>query len=226
MWTEAERWPRDRPRAGNTKTTGHVLFVMARGRHRDRLLDEGLRLFAQRGFAGTGVQEIADAGGIPKGSFYNYFASKDEFGVAVVERYGACSCQEMAAALSGSGSPIERLKAAFRRHDDTLVASGFAGGCLAGRLAQELAGEQPVFRAPLEKIFREQRRLVADLLAQAAAAGEIAAVSDVETLAGFLLSAWQGAMLRAKAAGSARPLEEFHAITFARLLAPPIPAAR
>ena len=54
-----------------------------RGRNRERIVESGFRLFYEKGFEVTGIQEIATASGVPKGSFYNYFKSKTEF-VSVV----------------------------------------------------------------------------------------------------------------------------------------------
>src|SRR6516162_9493212 len=54
---------------------------------RRRLLAAGLDLVHARGFSASGVKDITDAAGVPKGSFYAYFPSKEAFGVAVLEHY-------------------------------------------------------------------------------------------------------------------------------------------
>ena len=60
---------------------------MARPNVRERLLDAGVEIFHRCGFNGCGVQEITEAAGVPKGSFYNHFASKEALGAAVLDRY-------------------------------------------------------------------------------------------------------------------------------------------
>jgi TetR/AcrR family transcriptional repressor of nem operon len=60
---------------------------MAKPNVRERLLDAGVEAFHRRGFNGCGVQEITEAAGVPKGSFYNHFASKEALGAAVLDRY-------------------------------------------------------------------------------------------------------------------------------------------
>lgn len=192
---------------------------MARGIHRDRLIEQGLELLGRHGYAATGVGEITAACGVPKGSFYNYFASKDDFAIAVIERYGQDACCFMESALAGPGSHRDRLRRFFETVIGHMVHENFAGGCLAGRLTQELAGEHSEFRRPLEQVFAAQRRLLAGHLRAGQRAGEFAPDLDPEATAEFLQAAMQGASLRAKATGNALPLENFLTVVFDRLLA-------
>lgn len=187
--------------------------------NRDRLLQEGQRLLAQQGFAATGVQEITDAAEVPKGSFYNYFDSKEDFAIAVLERYREQACQHLDQALiQGSGSPLTRLRAFFEHGKNEMVATDFGGGCLAGRLAQELAGEHACFRNPLDQAFQSIQGYLERCLREARDGGEIEQTTDPRTLAEFIVLAWQGAMLRAKAAHSAAPLETCQAVIFEQIL--------
>lgn len=198
---------------------------MKRGRHREDLLDQGLRLFAGKGYSATGVQDITDAAGVPKGSFYNYFQSKEDFAIAVLERYRSEAQDFMSSKLSGEAPPLERLRTFFEEGKAKVEAEGFSGGCLAGRLAQELAGELPVFRPILDRVFGCMQCHVALLLSEAIQRGEIRPEENVDELASFLLSSWQGAMTRAKAAGTSDALRIFEAMVFSRLLPSLAPAS-
>ncbi|MEA3087540.1 MAG: TetR/AcrR family transcriptional regulator, transcriptional repressor for nem operon, partial [Paraburkholderia sp.] len=60
---------------------------------REKLLEAGVALFAETGYHGTGVKDIVERAGVPKGSFYNYFESKEAFGAAILDHYA----QEQAA---------------------------------------------------------------------------------------------------------------------------------
>ncbi|MDX1997808.1 MAG: TetR family transcriptional regulator C-terminal domain-containing protein [Thermoanaerobaculia bacterium] len=194
---------------------------MSRGKSRDKLVEAGLELFGQQGYAATGVQDIADAAGVPKGSFYNYFDSKEDFAVAVLDRYRQGAVEHFASLASlDIASPLARLESLLVGMEEQLAASDFAGGCLAGRLAQELAGENPALREPLCEVFSAMQDRLAACLRAAQQAGELAADEDLELLASFLVNAWQGAMLRAKAAGSVEPLVAVRKVVFSRLLAP------
>ncbi len=194
---------------------------MARGKHRDQLLEEGLKLFSTRGFAATGVQEITDAGGVPKGSFYNYFDSKEDFALEVLGRYRAESCSALCGLLGDrSRSPVARLRELCEAGIEKMRDTGFSEGCLAGKLAQELAGENAAFRDSLDQAFSCITGLIAECMRQARDAGEIPADADPAQLAEFFFAGWQGAMLRAKAAGHEGPLRAFVEVTFGRLLTP------
>jgi TetR/AcrR family transcriptional repressor of nem operon len=198
-----------------------VTGVRPRGKHRDHLLDVGLRLFRERGFAATGVAEIAQAAGVPKGSFYNYFPSKEAFALEVLERYREAACQRVRASLSTPAlSPLERVRRAFSDQEIDLAAEHWSGSCLAGRLAQELAGEHPCFREPLDRTFVCIATELAGVLREAQAAGELDPGEDVEGLAGFLVTAWQGTLMRAKSVGGDEPIRRFHELALGRLLAP------
>lgn len=189
------------------------------GDNRDKLLATGLELLTRQGYAATGVQEITNASGVPKGSFYNYFDSKEEFAIEVLRRYQEQACGQLYALLADRGRPpLERLAALFEALGADFAAGGFEGGCLAGRLAQELAGETPAFRAPVAWTFDCMQGAIADTLRDARARGDLAGDDDPDDLAQFLFNSWQGAAMRAKAAHSRQPLDNFIRLAFRRLL--------
>lgn len=198
---------------------------MKRGRHREDLIEQGLQLFATKGYSATGVLDITDAAGVPKGSFYNYFQSKEDFALAVLEQYRSQAQEHMAEQLAGPSSPLERLRLFFEAGRAKTCAEGFSGGCLAGRLAQELAGEQPAFRPVLDRVFGCMQGGVALLLQEACERGEIRPGENPAELASFLLSSWQGAVTRAKAAGHDEALRIFESMVFERLLPSLAPAS-
>lgn len=194
---------------------------MGRGQNRDRLLAEGMRLLRDGGFQATGVQEITAACGVPKGSFYNYFRSKTDFGVEVLEAYADESGRTLEDALTDDGRPpLERLRGLYEGWTAGMAECGFRGGCLVGNLTQEMADHDDAFREALETIHRANQDRIAAVLRQADARGELDPAHDPEALAEFLMNAWQGALLRMKSAGSDRPLREFVRQMFDRWLVP------
>ena len=54
---------------------------------REKLLDQGVQMLMDQGYHGTGLKDILDTVGIPKGSFYNYFASKEVFAAEAISHY-------------------------------------------------------------------------------------------------------------------------------------------
>ena len=172
-----------------------------------------------KGFTATGIQEIADASGVPKGSFYNYFKSKEDFAVQAVEYY----TEQMSSYLSerlekGQKTPLARLDALLRQWAETDFLEQDACGCFAGNLSQELANRNESVRAALEKSFETLEGYYIRCLQQAQDLGEISADHDVGRLGGFVYNGWQGALVRAKSTRSAEPLTQFRDIVFRQLL--------
>src|SRR5215470_4449012 len=88
--------------------TGHIVRMKAN--HRDLLLDTGLRVMHKRGFNATSVQDITEAAGVPKGSFYNHFESKEALGAEAVLRYIESNNETQAALRDTKLSPYARLR--------------------------------------------------------------------------------------------------------------------
>ena len=101
--------------------------------NREGLLNQGVVFFMNQGYHGTGLQEILDAVNVPKGSFYNYFSSKEEFGAAVIQHYIEPFISRLSTHLQQSGSDA---LGAIRRYFDELIVeleeNKFKGGCLLG----------------------------------------------------------------------------------------------
>ena len=186
---------------------------------RERLLDAGVRTLSKAGFNGCSVQDITDAAGVPKGSFYNHFESKEALGVAALEHYwsdGACDRLRL---LGKTGlSPTHRLRTYFEQVAADMAELDFTCGCLIGNMAAELSDHSPAISAQLSVIMDGWSRRMADCIGEAQAAGEIRSQADPQLLATFVLNAWEGAILRARIEKGARPLQQFIEILFTQLL--------
>ncbi|HEX9490380.1 MAG TPA: TetR family transcriptional regulator C-terminal domain-containing protein [Stellaceae bacterium] len=186
---------------------------------RERLLEAGVATFHRLGFNGCSVQDITEAAGVPKGSFYNHFESKEALGAAALEHFwqdGACDRLQI---LSEPGrAPRERLRAYFEQAAAEMAALDYTCGCLVGNLAAELSDQSKLVSAQLSTIFASWARRVADCIREAQAAGEISTAGDPETLANFVLSAWEGAVQRARIEKTGRPLQQFLDVLFTHLL--------
>lgn len=194
---------------------------MARGQTKDVLLDVGRKMFQERGYNHAGIECILQAAGVPKGSFYNYFESKEDFALQVIDRFAACHDDVLDGhLLDRSRSPMDRLRGYFSAIVEHLETDHGCRGCLVGQLSQELAEQSESFRARLEGIFGRWVDRFAECLAEARDAGEIDLDDDVRPYAEFLLNSWQGSLLRAKSARSTAPLRTFIRMTVDRA-APP-----
>jgi TetR/AcrR family transcriptional repressor of nem operon len=182
----------------------------ANPRVRAALLEAGERLIHERGYNGAGVQEIVDAAGVPKGSFYGYFESKEALLVAVVERYwDDVQARHGALLEDASRPPRERIAAFFAAMSDDHELRNFALGCLLGSTALEMSNPSDAARASLSSLFGQWEERLAAVLAEGGLARELAPA---------LIEAWEGAAMRGKIAQDREPYERFERITLPRLL--------
>lgn len=193
---------------------------MPRGLNKQKLLEHGEGLLYSGGFHATGVQEIADSAGVPKGSFYNYFESKTEFALAVLGTYVDRTCELFEERLlRAEGTPLTRLRSFYADAIEQTEASGDFSGCLLGNLCQEMAGKDELFRQAIDAAMTRTRWYLVECIKQAQAAGEIAADRDADQLGRFLVASWHGALTRVKADRSTRPMRDFQQVVFETILA-------
>jgi TetR/AcrR family transcriptional regulator, transcriptional repressor for nem operon len=183
------------------------------------LLEQGTQLMLRSGYAGTGLVELLQAAGVPKGSFYNHFGSKEAFGVAVVLHYYGWHDRLLTSLTAESDrSPLERLRSYFERLLERAVdASPQVRGCLMGMLALEMAGSSEPLRASVSDAFRRWQARLAELLRQAQVAGELAPEHDPQPLAAMLIESWEGALMRARASRDLDALRSSLDLLFSRL---------
>ncbi|MFX0580859.1 TetR family transcriptional regulator C-terminal domain-containing protein [Nocardia nepalensis] len=184
---------------------------MARPRRSDdtrqALVEEGAAGFLTNGYHGTGIKQVLDAVGVPKGSFYNYFDSKESFGRAIIDHHSLCVQRNLAEALGSTADPIAGLRAFFARLMDDFVQAEFTGGCLIANLGGELEGSE-VLRESLAGAWHSWRDGVAVALRGAQELGTIRGDIDATELADLLLESWEGAVIRMKIERSLEPLHK------------------
>jgi TetR/AcrR family transcriptional repressor of nem operon len=196
------------------------MAVMAKVNTKDLLLETGRKVFLERGYNHAGIESILQEAGVPKGSFYNYFESKEDFGLQVIERFAACHDEELDRCLNDPTlDPLARLRSYFQTVIDKLEEGRCRKGCLIGNLSQEMADQSERFRARLEEVLDGWVKRIESCLLEAQNRGAISPTEDIRTLAEFLLNAWQGAILRAKTARSTAPLKIFVRMTLDRIQA-------
>nr|WP_298059131.1 TetR/AcrR family transcriptional regulator [uncultured Halomonas sp.] len=187
---------------------------------RDKLIDSGAQLISHHGYNATGINAVLKTCGVPKGSFYHYFSSKEDFGLAVIERFATTYDETLVALLEDSHTPpLERLRRYFAAGRADMHECDHATGCLIGNLGQELSGQNDTFRDALNLVFQRWEQHFVRCLQEAQARGDIPAHTTPEALASFILSGWEGAILRAKTLKSVAPMEHFEAIFFDHVLA-------
>lgn len=186
---------------------------------RRRLLAAGRELVHARGFAASGVKDITDAAGVPKGSFYAYFPSKEAFAAAMLEDYWDDIEARLLPILDADGSARQRITRFFHALADEHEAGDFLLGCLVGNMSLELGGSSEPVRTELVRILsRWDAALTACLRSGQQSSGEVRLDLDARELASQLIEAWEGAALRGKVTRSRTPYDRFEAVTVPALL--------
>jgi TetR/AcrR family transcriptional repressor of nem operon len=186
---------------------------------RDHLLQVGLRRIHSMGYAATGVKDILDEADVPKGSFYHYFPSKEAFAKEVLALYARGENERTEKILrSGKGSPLKRLRRYFEELITVYGPTAKISGCMVGNLSLEMADHSDSIQSLLHQSFSRWQTGIAGILQEAMDRGDLAKSNKPQELASFLLSSYEGALLRSKADRSSKPLETFLHFTFNVLL--------
>jgi TetR/AcrR family transcriptional repressor of nem operon len=183
------------------------------------LLQAGTQIIREKGFNHTGLQEILLTTGVPKGSFYHYFTSKEDFGLQIIEQEAQEHERVLAVYLQDERfSPLQRLRHYFEAKCEFFASHHCREGCLLGNLGQELGDQHEIFRSKLAEVFARWRQQVADCLQHAQDYGEIPPHLDPAALAEFCVNSWEGALLQMKVSKSLQPVQTFMTILFDTVL--------
>ncbi|WP_158502478.1 TetR/AcrR family transcriptional regulator [Vitiosangium sp. GDMCC 1.1324] len=183
---------------------------------REELVEAALDQFHARGFNAAGVKDITDSAGVPKGSFYNHFESKEALAVVALQRFGESRRLEDLA--NESVPPLARLRAHFEFLRDETVQRGFARGCLVGNFGTEVSDHSETIRAAVQQSLQRWAELIAAVLAEAQRTGTVRAGLDPQATARFVLNAWEGTLIEARASRSMTAFDTFFGLVFGTLL--------
>lgn len=181
---------------------------------RERILHAGYYLLQRQGYHGTGLKQILDEAGVPKGSFYHYFESKEHLAAELITHYQQQEKQRWERDfLTSSGSRLEGIRYGLQ----TVIAehqqcAGDHYGCLLATLSGELSSATPLLRSAIECANESICAAISADLHQAQLEGGLRTDIDAANLARLFWSAWQGATLQAKVCRSTAPLERVVAL--------------
>ncbi len=179
-------------------------------------------MLLQQGYNGLGIQELLDQTGTPRGSFYHFFRSKEDFALQVIDRYMEEVHAGLKACVSDSSlEPLQRARRFFELSRDKYAQDGYLG-CMLGGLGQELSGVSDVFAAKIEWCFSEVTRHIAMALDEARSTGQLPPDTDPHEMASLLLNCWEGAALRSRLWRNPAPLDQMLDFYFSTVpVAPP-----
>jgi TetR/AcrR family transcriptional regulator, transcriptional repressor for nem operon len=180
------------------------------GRTRDALIRAGMELFTTQGFVTTGIERVLERMGIPKGSFYHYFGSKEAFGREVLAAYDAYIGRKLERCLKTLGRhALDRILDFVADARSGIERHHYERGCMVDNFGQEVSALPQGFREELDRVLLGWQAKVAACLREGQASGEIRPDLDCDRLAAMFWIGWEGAVLRARLQRSSVALELF-----------------
>lgn len=180
---------------------------------RQHMLDVATSLMIKKGYTAVGLAEVVAAAGVPKGSFYYYFRSKEEFGQALLEEYFAEYLSTVDNLLAGRGKAAQRLLGYFRYWADTQHSPQPDGKCLVVKLGPEVCDLSEDMRVVLEKGTRAVTERLTRCIDEGQSDGSISSDMPADAFAKSLYQMWLGASLQAKVDGARAPFDTALAMT-------------
>jgi len=172
------------------------------------LIRSGVEVLTESGFAAAGIDGILKKVGVPKGSFYYYFKSKEDFGQAVIDNYASYFAAKLdKCLLDESIAPLERIVKFADEAKQGIVKFEFKRGCLVGNLGQEVAILPQSYRLVLQDIFAVWQTKMQACLVTAQQQGDIKQNINCVQQAEYFWIGWEGAVMRARLVQSVQPLD-------------------
>ncbi|MEV6180456.1 TetR/AcrR family transcriptional regulator [Streptomyces sp. NPDC052015] len=176
---------------------------------RKKILDAAQSLIELRGYSALGVAEICKAAGVPKGSFYYFFESKEALALTVIDEHWAAERSQWSRILKSDAEPLERLRLLFEateaQHRAGRENRGSIAGCMLGNLSLEMCNQSEAVRDRLQEIFEEQVDLIEAVVTAAQSRGEVT-VADTRASARAVVAQLEGQVLFAKLYNTTAPL--------------------
>jgi len=184
---------------------------MKNNNKKQQIIEYGLNLFKEKGFNGTGISEILKNAKIPKGSFYYYFESKEDFAVEVLMYYSKNLLNDISNYLNDKKyTPVQRIKNLYSKHIDNYVKQkAFPYGAFASKICQEVGESHKQIFSISNDLFYNIKAVHVECLKEGQGLGEINIEVDIEKIAEVILYSWEGAILRMKVKGNFDPLYIF-----------------
>lgn len=163
------------------------------------ILDKGIELLWQRGYNGISVRDIVQSAGVPKGSFYFYFDSKEDFVQQAIQAYCNNNAKLMGK-LSDEGSPLAKLRKILEVRREFLQVDNGTRGCLMVNLAGEIGVSHPELRTLIYQQWEASTGGITQLIQEAMDKRQLDTDSTAATLAEGIEVIWRGAVATTKAA--------------------------
>lgn len=188
---------------------------------RQHVLDVAKEIILGKGFAAVGLNEILISAGVPKGSFYHYFKSKEQFGDELLKNYFEQYLQQLEITLNtssiGGSTSSACLLAYFQTWLDTQSSDTKADKCLVVKLSAEVTDLSELMRITLKNGTDRVIARLAACVEEGIRNGEFPKHLDAKSITSEIYYMWLGATLLTKVSHTREPLELAMAATKARL---------
>ena len=177
--------------------------------NRDKILETGMELFNRQGYNGTGLKEILDACQVPKGSFYNYFESKEQFAVEVLEYHHQQENQKWTEFHDTlAGNRVARMRTVLNQFISEHEQDCDKQGCLLTNMMGEVGNASESFRQIIQHSSNQVLQCIEEDFRLAQLEGSMRSDLPASAMARLFWDSWQGALLRTKVEASTTPLRE------------------
>lgn len=175
---------------------------------KERLIEQGIQILSEQGYHGTGIKQILDAVKVPKGSFYNYFGSKEAFAAEIIDTYSMTAIEHFEAFVEGSSDdPVTIIKQLYGLLIDYFEQQDCERGCLIGSMAAEIGGSSDVCQQSLQNTVTRWRDKFIALIERGQHEGYFRNDLSAHDLSDLFWNVWEGGILRMKIEGNSEPLK-------------------
>lgn len=189
--------------------------------NREQILEKGLELFVAQGYHATGLNGILSACQVPKGSFYNFFGSKEQFALEIIEHYHALEFDRWQQEFSLQQGPLfEKMRTVLEQEVNRLEKEPGHRGCLLANFAGEVGNATEAFRLAIQQATQQVIDSISNDFATCRAQGSLRDDIAPQVLAQLFWDSWQGALLRMKVERSGAPLRAVIDIFWRHILPP------
>ncbi|XLS30283.1 TetR/AcrR family transcriptional regulator [Flavobacteriaceae bacterium M23B6Z8] len=183
--------------------------------NKEEILDIGYDVIRRNGYHNVGINHILKEAGIPKGSFYNFFESKEDFAQQVIQRYGENNrCWIEQYFENCKLSPIECLKSFYAMMINYNVEDEYAGGCLVNNMSIEVGRNNDTLGEESNKQFKSWLEVLSAVIKKGQDAGEITNAFEPTELAEYIHAGFYGVLSRTKVTRNRIYMDAWHKMTF------------
>jgi len=174
---------------------------------KDDIICAGEAILLEKSYFAVGISEVLAAVGVPKGSFYHFFRSKEDFGTAVIEHFSAQQEEYLKGILlSGEGAPSERILNFFQQSLDAHEKNKARMICVVAKLACEVSNLSPAMAEALSRGIKGWLSVFTACIREGRQSGDITIAMEPEKAAEWIYDTWNGALARMQVSGNTAPL--------------------